>query len=140
MVSLMRIKPWYMPMVPGGPFADDDFEDNVNNFGLNIYEKNGSVCVEAPVPGIPADNVEVTYTEGKIHIYGKYEEKEDEKNKKQQVYKMERSSEFEYVADIPNTIDEKSIEAEVKDGVVYITAKVAEASKPKKIQVKSKKQ
>ena len=53
---------------------------------------------------------------------------------------MERISEFEYVADIPNTIDEKSIEAEVKDGVVYITAKVAEASKPKKIQVKSKKQ
>lgn len=137
MVSLMRIKPWYMPMV--SPFGDDEVDDMTSSNGINIYEKGGVIHLEAPVPGVPADEVEVTYTDGKVHIFAKYEESEDDKNKKQVIYRMERSSTFEYIADVPKAIDEKSIEAEVRDGVVYVTARVTEAAKPKKITVKAKK-
>lgn len=137
MVSLIKMKPWYMPMV--APFGDDEFEERVSSEGLNVYEKDGLVHVEAPVPGVPAEKVDVTYSDGQLHIVARYEAHEDHKDDKKVVYRMERETSFEYVADMPNSIDEKSIEAEIKDGVVYVTAKVAEAAKPKKIAVRATK-
>lgn len=131
------MKPWYMPMV--SPFGDDELEDADTSYGINVYEKDGVIHLEAPVPGVPADKVEVTYADGKIHVFAKYEEKNEEKNKKQVVYRMERNSAFEYMADVPSAIDEKSIEAVVKDGVVYVTGKITETAKPKKIAVKASK-
>jgi len=136
MVSIMRMKPWYMPMV--GTFGDDELDDMDTSYGINVYEKDGVMHLEAPVPGVPADKVEVTYADGKIHVFAKHEEKNEEKNKKHVVYRMERNSAFEYMADVPSAIDEKSIEAEVKDGVVYVTAKITEGAKPRKIVVKHK--
>lgn len=129
----MKIKPWYMPMM--SPFGDDDSEDMAMSNGLNVYEDSGLVHIEAAVPGIPSDKVEVTYTDGRVHIFAKHEESEEEKKKKSYIYKMERNSVFEYITEIPTSIDDKSIKAEVKDGVVYITAKVIEVAKPKKIVV-----
>jgi HSP20 family protein len=137
MVSLMKIRPWYMPMVQ--PFGDDDAQDGAQSMGMNVFQKDNKVYIEAPIPGIPAENVEVTFTDGKIHIFAKSEEHKEEKDKKTAVYKMDRVSTFEYMTDIPTSIDEKTIEADVKDGVIYVTAKITEASKPKKITVKIKK-
>ncbi len=131
----MKIKPWYMPMVSS--FGDDETEDIPMSNGLNVYEDSGLVHIEAPVPGVPSDKVEVTYTDGRIHIFAKHEESEEDRKKKSYIYKMERSSTFEYISEIPTSIDEKSIQAEVKDGVVHITAKVTEVAKPKKITVTS---
>lgn len=134
MVQLIRMRPWYMPMM--APF-DKELEEDVVSAGINVYTKEGVVYVEAPVPGVPADKVDVTYSDGQLHISAKTEEKEEEKNNKKVVYKMQRESSFEYTTSMPTAIDEKSIEAEVKNGVVYVKAKVAEAAKPKKIAVKS---
>lgn len=118
------------------PF-ENEMEDTVVSGGLNVYEKDGMVYVEAPVPGIPADKVEVTFSDNQLHIRAKHEQHEEEKDKKKVVYKMERETSFEYSTTIPTAIDEHSIEAEIKDGVVYVKAKVAEAAKPKKISVKT---
>lgn len=135
MVSIIKMRPWYMPMV--SPFGDDEYTNTQSAVGMNVFEKDGVVHVEAPVPGIPADKVDVTFTDGQLHIRAKLEETESEKDQKKVVYKMERSVSFEYATAIPTPIDEKSIEAEIRDGVVYVTAKVAEAAKPKKIAVRS---
>lgn len=123
-----------MPMMT--PFGDEEIEHQVDSAGLNVYEKDGNIHVEAPVPGIPADKVDVTYIEGQLHIHAKHEEKEEEKDKKKTIYKMERESSFEYITDLPTPIDEKSMEAEIRDGVIYIKAKIIEAAKPKKVTVK----
>ncbi len=134
MVQLIRMRPWYMPMM--SPF-ENEMDDAVVSGGLNVYEKDGMVHVEAPVPGVPADKVEVTFSENQLHIRAKHEQREEEKDKKKVVYKMERDTSFEYSTTVPTAIDEQSIEAEIRDGVVYVTAKVAEAAKPKKISVKT---
>lgn len=127
------MRPWYMPMMT--PYGDEAFEQSAVSTGMNVYEKDGYICVEAPIPGIPADKVDVTYTDGRLHISAKHEDKEEEKVKKQVVYKMERESSFEYIADVPTPIDDKSIEAEIRDGVIFVKARIAEAAKPKKISV-----
>lgn len=134
MVQLIRMRPWYMPMM--APF-DKELEDDMTTSGMNVYQKDGYVHIEAPVPGVPADKVDVTYSEGTLHIRAQYEEKEEEKDTKKVVYKMERTASFDYSTSMPTIIDEKSIEAEVKNGVVYVKAKIAAAASPKKIAVKA---
>ncbi|MEI6533488.1 MAG: Hsp20/alpha crystallin family protein [Candidatus Roizmanbacteria bacterium] len=105
--------------------------------GLDVYEENDTVIVKAGVPGVPADKVDVTFEDGVLRIRARFEETEEEKNKKQVVYKMERVSNFDYTTNLPRPIDEKTIEAKVEHGVVIVTAKIAEAAKPKKISVKA---
>lgn len=134
MVQLIRMRPWYMPMM--APF-DRDFEGDTLTTGMDVYEKDGYLFVKAPVPGVPAGEVDVTYTDGQLHVSAHYEENEEDKDKKRVIHQMQRSTSFSYSVTVPTAIDDKSLEAEVKDGVVVIKAKIAEAAKPKKISVKT---
>jgi len=107
--------------------------------GLNVFEEDNKVVVEAAVPGIPEEKVDITYEDGVLTISGKQEEHEEEKKKNRVVHKMQRVSSFSYTTYLPRAIDEKNIEATVKDGVVRITAPVADAVKAKKILIKKSK-
>jgi len=107
--------------------------------GLNVFEEDNKVVVEAAVPGIPEDKIDITYEDGVLTITGKYEEREEEKKKNRIVHKMQRVSSFNYTTYMPRAIDEKRIEATVKDGVVRISAPVAEAAKAKRITIKKSK-
>lgn len=106
--------------------------------GLNVFEKDNKVIVEASVPGISEEKIEVTYEDGVLTIAGRDEEKEEEK-KNRVVHKMQRVSSFNYTTYLPRAIDEKKIEATVKDGVVRISAPIAEAAKAKRITIKKSK-
>lgn len=105
--------------------------------GIDVYEEGDKVCVKAPVPGIPAENVDIEFENGVLRIKARYEEKQEEKDKKRIVYKQERISSFEYMTTLPRPVDAKSLEAEVVDGVLKVTATIAEEAKPKKIPVKA---
>lgn len=105
---------------------------------LDVYETADEVVVKAPVPGIPADKVDITFEDGVLRISGRIEEKEEENNKKKVVHSEYRTRSFDYTTTLPRAIDPNKISAEVENGVVTVTAPLAEASKPKKISVKSK--
>ncbi len=104
--------------------------------GLDVYEDEESVIVKAAIPGIPENKVEVTFENGVLSIKARTEDTEEEKKKKKVVYRMDRVVSFNYTTTLPRPVDEKSIEAVVEDGVVTVKAKIAEAAKPKKIEVK----
>lgn len=104
--------------------------------GLNVYEKDGNVIVEASVPGIPEDKLNITYEDGVLHVKGRSEESEEEKRKNVVIHRMQRISSFDYGTYLPRPIDESKIEATVKNGVLTVTAPIADAAKAKKIQVK----
>lgn len=104
--------------------------------GLNVYEQDGKVFVEAPVPGVPADKVEVTYEDGVLRISGRIEEKEEEKKKNRVVHRMQKVASFDYTTVLPRAIDTKSLEADIDKGILTVSAKVAEEAQPKKIPVK----
>lgn len=104
--------------------------------GLNIYEEGDNIVVEAAAPGIPADKLEVTYEDGVLHIRGEAKETEEKKKKRKVVYRKQMVSSVDYTTYLPRPIDPSKIKAEAKDGVVTITAPIAETAKPKKIPVK----
>jgi HSP20 family protein len=116
---------------------DDEWPELTMTEGLNVYEEGGNVFVEASVPGIPEDKLEITYEDGVIRIKGRAEEKEEEKKRNRVVHRMQRISSFDYSTYLPRPIDDKKIEASLKNGVLTIKAPIAEAAKAKKIPVKT---
>ncbi len=120
------------------PEDEEEWPELTLTEGLDIYEEDDKVVVKAAVPGVPADKVDVTFEDGVLRIKAKVEESEEEKKKKKVVYRMDRVASFDYTATIPRPIDEKTLEAKVEDGVVVVTAKIAEEAKPKRIPVKTK--
>lgn len=136
-MSHIRISPlsrmFFRPML----WEDDQFEtpELTMTEGVDVYEEDDRVVVKAAVPGVPADQVEVTFEDGVLRIRAKFEEAEEEKKKKKTVYRMDRVTSYDYTTTLPRPVDGESIAAKVDNGVVVVTAKIAEAAKPKKIEV-----
>jgi HSP20 family protein len=106
--------------------------------GLDIYETDDAVVVEAQVPGVPEDKVDVSIEGNVITICASHEETEEEKKKKKTVYKQTRQTSFNYSTNLPRMVDASKAKAEVDSGVVRVTVPKAEEEKPKKIEVKKK--
>ena len=116
---------------------DDEWPELTMTEGLNVFEESGNVVVEASLPGIPEDKIEITYEDGVMHIKGRSEEKEEEKNKNRVIHRMQRVSSFDYSTYFPRPVDDKQTEASLKNGVLTIKAPIAEAAKAKRIPIKT---
>lgn len=137
-MSIVRFDPFALQRQFFQPLWDQaEWPELTMTDGINVYEEAGNVIVEASVPGIPEEKLDITYEDGVLRIHGKSEETEEEKKKNRVIHKMQRISSFEYSTYLPRPIDDKQIEATVKNGVLTIKAPVAEAAKPKKITVKT---
>lgn len=107
--------------------------------GIDVYEEDDKVVVKAAVPGVSPDKVDVTFEDGVLRIRAKLEETQEEKDKKRVTYRMDRVASFDYTTTLPRPVDSQSISAVVEDGVVVISAKIAETAKPRRIEVSKKK-
>ncbi|MFA5025614.1 MAG: Hsp20/alpha crystallin family protein [Candidatus Shapirobacteria bacterium] len=128
----------YKPLIDFKPFLwDEDVwpEMKMTN-GLNVYEEGDKVIVEAAVPGIGSDKIKVKYEDGVLRISARSEEKDVEKKQNRIVHQWNKVSSFEYTTYLPRPIDSKSLEAKIKDGVITISASIAETAKAKEIEVK----
>lgn len=135
----MRYLP-FKPLIDFRPLMwdEDNWPDMAMNSGINVYmdEKGTEVTVEAPVPGLDPQDIKVTYHDGMLHIYGEASQKDEEKKKGKVIKKWELVTTVDYVTSLPRPIDIKTIDAKVKNGVIAISAKIAEEAKPKEIEVK----
>jgi HSP20 family protein len=99
---------------------------------LSISEDKNSIYVEAALPGLSQEDIEVTFDNNLLWIKG--EKKEEKKDKK--FYKKAISS-FSYRVAVPGEIDEKKeIEASYKNGIMKVTFPKAKKTEPKKITIK----
>lgn len=99
---------------------------------LDVYETEDSVVVRANVAGVQEDDIDLTFEKGVLWI--KAERTEEESGDKKHYSKSSWS--YSYKVAVPGTIDYKTEpKAEVEDGVVTVTFKKAESSKPKKLKV-----
>lgn len=124
-------------MLPSRMFFDDMLSDLTaeNKMKCDIYEKDDKVFIEMDVPGYDKSDIKVECNKGNIVIRAEKEQKEEDNKKylhrERKVYgKIERSFHLE-------DIDEDSIQAEFKDGILTITVdKIDEDKNKKYIEVK----
>lgn len=105
------------------------------NSGVSVSEDEKSVYVEAALPGITPEEIEMSYDRGMLSI--KADKKEETSDKKKKFYRKAHRSFFYQVA-VPGTFDEtKTPEAICKNGILKIVfAKSKNAPAKKTIPIK----
>lgn len=123
------------------PTLLEDFEDQLgelatNQSGLNIWEdeKGNQLNIEAALPGLKPEEIEVTLDKGILRINGeKKEETQDQKKK----YYSKASYSFSYSLPLPANIDDShEPTATYKDGIMRLTFNKTPSSQTKHIPVK----
>ncbi|SRR5581483_22744 len=120
------------------PFWDDELweMDVGSHTGLTVSEDQSHVYVEAQLPGINIDDIEISFEKGILWIKGEKKEAEEDKGKK---YYRKAISAFSYRMHVPGQIDEKKEpEASYKDGVIKVAFTKAVGPQSKKITIKPK--
>jgi len=104
---------------------------------VDMYETDQDVVVKSSVPGIKAEDLDITITGDTLTIKG--ETKTEEKVEKANYIRQERRyGAFCRSLTLPTTIVAEKAKAEFENGVLTLTLPKAEEVKPKTIKVKAK--
>jgi HSP20 family protein len=104
---------------------------------VDISETKENVFVRAEMPGMKAEDVKITLSEGTLTLRG--EKKRSEDSKQETFHRLERShGEFVRQFALPENLNEDAIEATFADGVLEIQIPKREAEKPKEREISIK--
>ncbi|MCL5096559.1 MAG: Hsp20/alpha crystallin family protein [Candidatus Omnitrophica bacterium] len=102
---------------------------------VNIAEDDKQYVIEAELPEIRKEDVNVTVQEGVLTISGERKFQKEEKGRK--YHRVERAyGTFERSFTIPDDADAGTVHAEFKDGVLRVHVGKSEKSKSTAIEVK----
>jgi HSP20 family protein len=106
---------------------------------VDIFDRGEELVVQAFVPGIHADSLEVTVDDGVLTIAGQFPELyPSEEASSWSWYTRElRSGWFQRSFSLPYKIDVDNVNAHIEDGVLRLTLPKAPEAKPRRIQVGS---
>ena len=101
---------------------------------VDRYESNGNLVVNAELPGLKPEDVDISLSDNRLTIKGEYQT-EDEGERGNVHYQERRYGRFERSFALPTSVDTDAVEAEFQDGVLTVTLPKPEEAKPKKIEV-----
>jgi HSP20 family protein len=103
---------------------------------LDISERKDAYVVTVEVPGIKAEDLDITLEDGLLTIQG--ERRFTQETTEQQFHRVERRyGSFRRSITLPTQVQAEQIEASFEDGVLEVIVPKAEEAKPKKISVRS---
>ena len=101
---------------------------------VDIYEKDGNIVLKAELPGVDPKDVDVRVENNLLTLRG--ERKFDTEVQRDSYHRVERSyGTFSRSFTLPTVVDQASIKAEFKDGMLQVVLPKREEAKPKQIQV-----
>jgi len=101
---------------------------------LDIAEEEDSYLVSAELPGVKADDLDITLEEGLLTIQG--ERRFEEETGGRQYHRIERHyGSFRRAITLPSQVQADRIEARFEGGVLIVRVPKADEAKPRKIQV-----
>ena len=104
----------------------EDFSRNLfNDFKSNliktdIHETDNEYLVEAELPGIPKENIQVTYEDGVLTISGQQQIDTVDEDKKGKLIRSERSSTSLRRQYLLENVKEDEIKASYSDGILKV--------------------
>ena len=98
----------------------------------NILETADGYLLEAEMPGVAKDGIDVTVENGELVIVGRRADKEQPGTA---LYRESRPLDYRRVFDLDPSIDTARITAKMEQGVLILTLPKAEQVKPRRIQV-----
>lgn len=124
-----------------GNFFNNFFDDNFlmpanfmgNSFKVDLKETENSYIVEADLPGVPKEAINIEYENNYLIISAKREDNVEDK-RDNYVRRERHYGEFRRSFYVDN-IDENKIDASFKDGVLMVTLPKTDKENPKKRRI-----
>lgn len=114
----------------------EDFADSLGQFreqsGLTMYEDDRNLYVEAELPGLKADNIDVKLEQGILIINGQKDEEQEGKT-----YYCKAKSSRSYRIALPNLVNEENPDATFNNGILKLTFKKTKQAISRKINIKT---
>jgi len=104
---------------------------------IDLYQTADDVVVKASLPGLKAEDVEISVESNVLTLRGEFNQ---ESEKKEATYHIRerRSGAFERSVMLPTDVQTDKAKADFEDGILTITLPKAETVKPKTITIKAK--
>jgi len=106
---------------------------------VNVVETETALEIQADVPGMTADDIEVTLHDGELKLEGKLageqEQSEGQGEERKVLFNERRNLAFTRTFKLNVDVDAEGVTAAVKDGVLTVVLPKAEAEKPRQIRV-----
>ncbi|MCL7489117.1 MAG: Hsp20/alpha crystallin family protein [Desulfobulbaceae bacterium] len=115
--------------------ARDDVHGHGTVFpALNVYEENETLTIKAELPGVKADNLDISFEGDTLTIKGKRDPYHN--GEKVSYHRREiETGNFSRGVTLPIKIDADTIAAGMRNGVLTITMEKAASVKPRKVNV-----
>jgi HSP20 family protein len=102
---------------------------------LDISEGKKEITVKAEIPGVEADDLDVSLDERTLIIKG--QKKKEKEDKDANYHRVERSyGYFRRTVQLPADVDPQNVEASYKKGILKVVLKKTKESEAKKIQIR----
>ena len=103
---------------------------------MDVYEEGDNLVVEAHLPGIQPDDLDVHVEQGVLTISGKTES-EQERKERNYLLREKRSGRFTRSLQLPATYRTEECQANFENGVLRLTFPKAEEAKPRRLQIRT---
>jgi HSP20 family protein len=104
---------------------------------IDLYQNNDEVVVKAALPGLKADDVQISVTADVLTLRGEFKQENEQKDSTYHI-REQRYGSFERSVILPSDVQTEKAKADFENGVLTITLPKAESVKPKAITIKAK--
>jgi HSP20 family protein len=120
--SFVRSRPWGLNGEAGGALP------------LDITNSADALIVEAALPGVPPDDVEITVEDGTLTIHAETRSERKDEDGQTLISEIRRGSLTRAIA-LPSGLEPDKASARFEHGVLYLRIPKAEAVKPRQIRI-----
>ena len=104
---------------------------------VDLYEENDQVVVKAALPGLKAEDVQISVTSDLLTLRGEFKSGPEPKTATYHLREYRYGS-FERSLRLPTEVQTDKAKADFENGILTITLPKAEALKPRTISIKAK--
>jgi HSP20 family protein len=104
---------------------------------IDLYQNNDEVVVKAVLPGLKADDVQISVTADVLTLRGEFKQENEHKDATYHL-REQRYGSFERSVMLPSEVQSDKAKADFENGVLTITLPKAESVKPRTVSIKAK--
>ncbi len=116
-----------------GMFESVGGDSGLANYPVDVEEDDDQITIEAEMPGFKPEEIDVNIENGVLTI--KAERSTKEENGKKKHLTERRYTRVQRSFSLPRTVDGSEVQASLDQGVLTLTLKKSEESKPRRIEI-----
>lgn len=119
-----------------GDLESNEWTETGNWLALDVHDDGESYLVEADLPGVNVDDIDITLHDHTLTISGEIK-KEDVQEGERRILSERRYGLFRRSVRLPDAVEADNVEATYENGILKLALPKSEAAKPRQISVKN---